>query len=39
MGRWAVTELLEKVAQPKKPPVRLKMECHLILRDSIAPPP
>lgn len=37
-GRWAVAELLEKVAKPKKPPVRLKMECQLIRRGSIAPP-
>ncbi|NKL30779.1 LacI family DNA-binding transcriptional regulator [Rhizobium leguminosarum bv. viciae] len=36
MGQWAVAELLEKVAQPKKPPVRLKMECPLILRASVA---
>ncbi|WP_246661863.1 MULTISPECIES: LacI family DNA-binding transcriptional regulator [unclassified Rhizobium] len=39
MGRWAVSELLEKVMQPKKPPVRLKMECQLILRASVGPPP
>lgn len=38
MGRWAVTELLDRVANPRKAPVRLKMECMLILRDSIAPP-
>ena len=37
MARWAVARLLERATPP--PPVRVKIDCDLIARNSVAAPP
>jgi LacI family transcriptional regulator len=39
MGRTAVRQLLERLDDPGRPPVRLALETELVVRGSTAPPP
>lgn len=39
MGRWAVNRILDDIESPGKPAVQTQMECPLIERGSLGPPP
>lgn len=39
MGRWAVETITSRNAEPSLEPMRIKLECPLIKRASVAPPP
>ncbi|WP_309108267.1 LacI family DNA-binding transcriptional regulator [Arthrobacter sp.] len=39
MGRWAVNRILDDIESPGNPAVQTQMDCPLIERGSLAPPP
>lgn len=39
MGRWAVNRILDDIESPGKPPVQTQLDCPLIERGSLGPPP
>jgi LacI family transcriptional regulator len=39
MGRWAAEQLVARIADPGLPAERVEVECRLVERDSVAPPP
>jgi LacI family transcriptional regulator len=39
MGRWAVSRILDDIESPGKPAVQAQLDCPLIERGSLGPPP
>jgi LacI family transcriptional regulator len=39
MGRWAVNRILDDIENPGAPPVQTQLDCPLIERGSVGPPP
>jgi LacI family transcriptional regulator len=39
MGRWAVNRILDDIGSPGKPAVKIQLDCPLIERGSLGPPP
>ena len=38
MGRWAVEHLLRVLSGEAEGPQQMRMECRLVVRESVAPP-